>query len=167
MTQDPKHAGPQPEQQQAPPGHTAEMAPKPDHGEECTKAVASSRAAPRSSPAAIRYWPRGGHCLRPEGADVLISYLPEEEDDARETARWVEQAGRRVVLVPGDISDQQHCKDIVERAVSESASSTFVALAGHAVGVAEIAERIVGAAFREIDVFLQCAMASSYMPFCT
>ena len=54
-----------------------------------------------------------------EGADVLISYLPEEEDDARETARWVEQAGRRVVLVPGDISDQQHCKDIVERAVSE------------------------------------------------
>jgi hypothetical protein len=54
-----------------------------------------------------------------EGADVLISYLPEEEDDARETARWVEQAGRRVVLVPGDIADQQHCKSIVERAVSE------------------------------------------------
>ena len=45
--------------------------------------------------------------------------MPEEEDDARETARGVEQAGRRVVLVPGDISDQQHCKDIVERAVSE------------------------------------------------
>ena len=54
-----------------------------------------------------------------EGADVLISYLPEEEEDARETARWVEQAGRRVVLVPGDIADQQHCRSIVERAVSE------------------------------------------------
>ena len=54
-----------------------------------------------------------------EGADVLVSYLPNEEDDARETARWVEQSGRRVVLVPGDISDPQHCKQIVERAVSE------------------------------------------------
>jgi NAD(P)-dependent dehydrogenase (short-subunit alcohol dehydrogenase family) len=54
-----------------------------------------------------------------EGADVLISYLPEEEDDARETAHWVEQAGRRVVLVAGDIADQQHCTSIVERAVSE------------------------------------------------
>jgi NAD(P)-dependent dehydrogenase (short-subunit alcohol dehydrogenase family) len=54
-----------------------------------------------------------------EGSDVLISYLPEEEDDARETARWVVQAGRRVVLVPGDIADQQHCQSIVARAVSE------------------------------------------------
>ena len=53
-----------------------------------------------------------------EGADVLISYLP-EEGRRRETARWVEQAGRRVVLVPGDISNQQHCKQIVDRAVSE------------------------------------------------
>jgi NAD(P)-dependent dehydrogenase (short-subunit alcohol dehydrogenase family) len=45
--------------------------------------------------------------------------LPEEEDDARETARWVEQAGRRVVLVPGDITNQAHCRSIVERAVAE------------------------------------------------
>jgi NAD(P)-dependent dehydrogenase (short-subunit alcohol dehydrogenase family) len=54
-----------------------------------------------------------------EGADVLIAYLPEEEEDAQETARWVEQAGRRVVLVPGDITDQDHCRSIVERAVAE------------------------------------------------
>jgi NAD(P)-dependent dehydrogenase (short-subunit alcohol dehydrogenase family) len=56
-------------------------------------------------------------CAR-EDADVLISYLPEEEDN-RETARWVEQAGRRAVLVSGDTAEQQHCKSIVERAVSE------------------------------------------------
>ena len=53
-----------------------------------------------------------------EGADVLISYLDEEED-ARETARWVEEAGRRAVLVPGDICDEAHCERIVRRAVDE------------------------------------------------
>ena len=53
-----------------------------------------------------------------EGADVLISYLSEHED-ARETATYVEEAGRRAVLVPGDVSDPQHCRDIVARAVDE------------------------------------------------
>jgi NAD(P)-dependent dehydrogenase (short-subunit alcohol dehydrogenase family) len=47
-----------------------------------------------------------------EGADVLISYLNEEED-AKETAKYVEEAGRKVVLVPGDISDEAHCQQIV------------------------------------------------------
>ena len=122
MAQDPKHAGPtppQPEQQQEPPGHTAEMTPKPDHGEEsyegCGKlegrvAIITGGDSGIGRAVAIAF--------AREGADVLISYLP-EGNDARETARWVEQAGRRVVLVPGDIADQQHCKSIVERAVSE------------------------------------------------
>jgi NAD(P)-dependent dehydrogenase (short-subunit alcohol dehydrogenase family) len=124
MAQDPRHAGPTPpqlEQQQEPPGHTAEMMPKPDHGEEsyegCGKlegraAIITGGDSGIGRAVAIAF--------AREGADVLISYLPEEEeDDDRETARWVHQAGRRVVLVPGDIADQQHCKDIVERAVSE------------------------------------------------
>jgi NAD(P)-dependent dehydrogenase (short-subunit alcohol dehydrogenase family) len=123
VAQDPKHAGPtppQPEQQQEPPGHTAEMTPKPDHGEESYKgcgklegrvAIITGGDSGIGRAVAIAF--------AREGADVLISYLPEEEDDARETARWVEQAGRRVVLVSGDIADQQHCKGIVERAVSE------------------------------------------------
>ena len=85
-----------------------------------TKAAASSRVAPRSSPAATAASAAPWRiAFAREGADVLISYLPEEEDDARETARWVEQAGRRAVLVPGDIADQQHCQSIVERAVAE------------------------------------------------
>jgi hypothetical protein len=54
-----------------------------------------------------------------EGADVLIAYLPEEDDDARETAQLVEKAGRRAVTVPGDIRDEQQCTTIVERAVGE------------------------------------------------
>ncbi|HEY3528436.1 MAG TPA: glucose 1-dehydrogenase [Nocardioides sp.] len=53
-----------------------------------------------------------------EGADVLISYLSEHED-AEDTATYVEKAGRRAVLVSGDISSPQHCRDIVAKAVEE------------------------------------------------
>src|SRR5690606_3115289 len=51
-----------------------------------------------------------------ERADVLISYLNEDED-ARETARWIEKAGRKAVLVPGDIRNAAHCRSIIARAV--------------------------------------------------
>jgi NAD(P)-dependent dehydrogenase (short-subunit alcohol dehydrogenase family) len=53
-----------------------------------------------------------------EGADVLIAYLDEHED-ARDTARWVEQAGRRCVLVAGDLADRAHAKTVVPKAVEE------------------------------------------------
>lgn len=53
-----------------------------------------------------------------EGADVLISYL-NEHDDARETAKLVEEAGRQAVLVPGDVGDAAMCRTIVDRAVEE------------------------------------------------
>jgi NAD(P)-dependent dehydrogenase (short-subunit alcohol dehydrogenase family) len=52
-----------------------------------------------------------------EGADVLIAYY-DEHDDARETARLIESAGRKAVLVPGDIKDPAHCRAIVEKAVA-------------------------------------------------
>lgn len=51
-----------------------------------------------------------------EGADVLISYLDEDED-ARGTARWIEKAGRKAVLLRGDITNRDHCNEIVARAV--------------------------------------------------
>ncbi|MBM9465830.1 SDR family oxidoreductase [Nakamurella sp. YIM 132084] len=54
-----------------------------------------------------------------EGADVLISYLPEEEQDGQETARLVREAGRSAVLVPGDIRDEEHCQLIIDTAVRE------------------------------------------------
>lgn len=50
-----------------------------------------------------------------EGADVLISYL-DEHDDARDTARLVEEAGRRAVLVPGDLARPEHCREVIARA---------------------------------------------------
>jgi NAD(P)-dependent dehydrogenase (short-subunit alcohol dehydrogenase family) len=121
MAQDSKDTDPtpQPEQQQEPPGHTAQMTPKPDHGEESYKGCGKLEGR-----AAIITGGDSGIgravaiAFAREGSDVLISYLAEEEKDARETARWVEQAGCRVVLVPGDIADQEHCRSIVKRAVS-------------------------------------------------
>ncbi|MFL5159698.1 MAG: SDR family oxidoreductase, partial [Microvirga sp.] len=53
-----------------------------------------------------------------EGADVLITYLNEDED-AQDTGRWIEKAGRKAVLMPGDIKDPAHCRAIVQRAVQE------------------------------------------------
>lgn len=53
-----------------------------------------------------------------EGADVLIAYL-DEDQDAEETARWVREAGRRAVLMKGDIGDEAHCNELVARAMKE------------------------------------------------
>jgi NAD(P)-dependent dehydrogenase (short-subunit alcohol dehydrogenase family) len=53
-----------------------------------------------------------------EGADVLLSYL-EEHEDAEDTAGHVRQAGRRALLVDGDLSNPQHCRDIIAKAVEE------------------------------------------------
>jgi hypothetical protein len=54
-----------------------------------------------------------------EGADVAIVYLPNEEDDARETTKWVEQAGRKALAIPADIRDEQTCQQLVEQTVQE------------------------------------------------
>jgi NAD(P)-dependent dehydrogenase (short-subunit alcohol dehydrogenase family) len=110
---------PQPRQQQSPPGHTAQMDPRPDHGE------ASYRGSGRlTGKAAVITGADSGIgravaiAYAREGADVLISYL-NEDDDARDTAKWVEQAGRRAVVVPGDLTDPAHCRAVVDRAVQE------------------------------------------------
>lgn len=106
-------------EQQTPPGLTAKMTPLPDHGE------ASYRGSARlEGRAAIITGADSGIgravaiAFAREGADILVSYLDEEED-ARETARWIEKAGRRAVLVPGDIQEPAHCRAIVARAVEE------------------------------------------------
>jgi NAD(P)-dependent dehydrogenase (short-subunit alcohol dehydrogenase family) len=119
---DPKDAGPKPPfktPQQEPPGKTREMAPQPDHGEHSYKG--SGKLAGRA--ALITGADSGigravAIAFAREGADILIGYL-EEHEDAQETARWVEQAGRKPVLMAGDIADPTHCKKLVARAVEE------------------------------------------------
>ncbi|RYC69563.1 SDR family oxidoreductase [Spirosoma sordidisoli] len=115
-----KHPQPPfPDQKQDVPGVEADMQPKADHGE--TSYKGSGKLTGRK--ALITGGDSGigravAIAFAREGADVLISYLNEEED-ARETARYVEDAGRKAVLVPGDISDEAHCQELVSRAVAE------------------------------------------------
>jgi NAD(P)-dependent dehydrogenase (short-subunit alcohol dehydrogenase family) len=109
----------QPEQQQEVPGVLGEMNPKPDHGEESYQG--SGRLAGKA--AVITGGDSGigravAIAFAREGADVLISYLNEHED-ARDTAKYVEEAGRTCVLVPGDLADRAHAKTIIPKAVEQ------------------------------------------------
>ncbi|WP_038358058.1 glucose 1-dehydrogenase [Bosea sp. UNC402CLCol] len=110
---------PFPEQQQPMPGRTDAMKPRPDHGEDSY--VGSGRL--KGKRAIITGGDSGigravAIAFAREGADVLISYLNEDED-AEETRGWVEKAGRKAVLVSGDIQEAAHCRQIVDRAVAE------------------------------------------------
>ncbi|PZE87008.1 SDR family oxidoreductase [Curtobacterium sp. MCBD17_032] len=108
------------DQQQQPPGSEQAMTPKPDHGETSytgsgkltgKRAVITGGDSGIGKAVAIAY--------AREGADVLISYLPEEEEDAQETKHWIEEAGRKAVLFPGDVSDPAYCRSVIDTAVSE------------------------------------------------
>jgi NAD(P)-dependent dehydrogenase (short-subunit alcohol dehydrogenase family) len=110
---------PFPSQTQSMPGLTRKMVPVPDHGEnsykgssrlEGMKAVITGGDSGIGRAVAIAY--------AREGADILISYLS-EDDDAQETARLVEEAGRKAVLVKGDIQFPEQCRSIIDRATSE------------------------------------------------
>lgn len=120
--QDPLTKYPQPpysDKKQSVPGTEAEMQPKADHGE--TSYHGSGKLKGRK--ALITGGDSGigravAIAFAREGADVLISYLNEDED-ARETARYIEEAGQKAVIAPGDISDEAHCKQLIQRAVDE------------------------------------------------
>lgn len=108
-----------PEQQQQVPGRQSAMDPVPDCGESSyrgsgkltgKRAVITGGDSGIGRAVAIAY--------AREGADVLVSYL-NEDDDAAEVAQLVTDAGRRCVLVPGDLSDPAHCRSVIDRAVSE------------------------------------------------
>src|SRR5690349_15322275 len=104
------------ERRQAPPGTEGEMRNRPDHGEESYQgfgrmkgkcALITGGDSGIGKAVAIAY--------AREGASVAISFLPEEQEDAQDTLRWIEQAGSRGLLLPGDIGDERHCVDIVSR----------------------------------------------------
>src|ERR1044071_4474145 len=105
--------------QQPMPGLTDAMKPVPDHGE--TSYKGSGRLAGKK--AVITGGDSGigravAIAFAREGADVLISYL-KEDNDARETARYVEEAGRKAVLVPGDLQNPDHCRKVIAKAISD------------------------------------------------
>ncbi len=109
----------QPAQQQTPPGTQSEMTPVPDCGEdsyvghgrlEGRRALVTGADSGIGRAVAIAF--------AREGADVVLSYLS-EDGDAEDTARLVEDAGRKAVLVKGDISQREVCRDLVRRTVDE------------------------------------------------
>lgn len=109
-----------PRQEQDQPGLTSKTKPRPDHGEDSY--VGSAKL--EGQVALITGGDSGigravAIAFAREGADVAITYLPEEQDDAEDTATWVEKAGRQALLLPGDVRDEQYCTDIVELTVEE------------------------------------------------
>jgi NAD(P)-dependent dehydrogenase (short-subunit alcohol dehydrogenase family) len=111
---------PFPEQQQAFPGKTAQMDPKPDHGEQSyagsgqlqgKRTLITGGDSGIGAAVAIAF--------AREGADVAIAFLPDEQGDAESIKGLIEAAGVRALLIPGDISDEAHAKLLIEQVVSE------------------------------------------------
>ncbi len=122
--QDPRTQYPRPDDQQGQeqphPGTGRRMGPEPDHGERTyrgsgrlldAKTVITGGDSGIGRAAAIAF--------AREGADVLISYLEEEQDDAESTAELVREAGRKAVLVPGDLRTEEACQAVAKRAEEE------------------------------------------------
>lgn len=110
---------PFPKQEQSLPGSFQKMDPRPDHGEESWRgagrlegmaALITGADSGIGRAVAIAY--------AREGADVALSFL-DETDDARDTAELVRQAGRRCLLLPGDLADPAHCRALVDKTVAE------------------------------------------------
>jgi len=111
-----------PEQQQPVPGIQARMDPIPDCGEQSYRGsgkLAGKKAVITGGDSGIGR--AVAIAFAREGADVLVSYLNEDED-ANEVARLVEEAGRKCVLMSGDLSDPDHCRQVIRRAVDEFGS---------------------------------------------
>lgn len=131
-----------PKQSQEPPALQSKMDPRPDCGEESykgneqlvgRKALVTGGDSGIGRAAAIAY--------AREGADIALNYLPEEQSDAEEVKQLIEAAGRKVVLIPGDLSDESFCKQLVDQAHKELGGLDVLALvAGKQQAVEDILE---------------------------
>lgn len=129
-------------QSQPGPGLAKEMDPKPDHGEdtyrgtgrlEGRKAVVTGADSGIGRAVAIAY--------AREGADVVLSYLPDEEEDAQEVVALIEKAGRTAVALPGDLVDAAYCRQLIATAVERLGGlDVLVNVAGKQQNVESLAE---------------------------
>ncbi len=114
---------PYPEQEQPWPGLAQEMTPRPDHGEESYQGngrLRGKRALITGGDSGIGR--AAAIAFAKEGADVAIAYLPEEEPDAQDVKRVVEEQGRTFAAFPGDLRDESYTKGLPERVVEELGS---------------------------------------------
>ena len=111
---------PFPEQRQPWPALTSKMTPRPDHGETSYRGsgkLTGRRALITGGDSGIGR--AAAIAFAREGADVAINYHPTEEPDAREVKQLIEQAGRKVVLLPADIRTLKACEDTVRKAIAQ------------------------------------------------
>jgi NAD(P)-dependent dehydrogenase (short-subunit alcohol dehydrogenase family) len=174
--QDPTQQYPQPEfpeqdQRDQHPGLEQEMQPEPDYGYETYRGMGRLEGK-----AAIITGGDSGIgravalAFAREGADVMISYLEEEEPDAGETAQVVEEAGKKAIKVPGDISEESECQALVQRAVEEFGKiDVLVNNAAHQMtvsGITDISSELLDRTFKTniYAMFWLCKAAIPHMP---
>jgi NAD(P)-dependent dehydrogenase (short-subunit alcohol dehydrogenase family) len=172
--QDPTKQYPKPQfpkQSQKEPGLAKAMEPKPDHGEETyegsgrllgRKALVTGGDSGIGRATAIAF--------AREGADIVLSYLPEEEADAQEVVKLIKKAGRKVSTYPGDISDEAFCKKLIKHTVKELGGIDILAnIAGKQIALKDVAELTTeqfDATFRTnvYAMFWLCKYALEHMP---
>jgi hypothetical protein len=173
--QDPTTKYPQPQfpeqdQRDQHPGLESEMQPRPDYGYETYKGFGRLQG----KKAVITGGDSGigravALAFAREGADVLISYLESEESDAQETARVVEEAGKKCVRVPGDLSEEAQCQKLVDRAVEEFGGiDVLVNNAAHqrtVSGIADVSTELLDRTFKTniYAMFWLCKAAIPHM----
>lgn len=111
---------PFPQQQQQPPGLARDMQPPPDHGEATYRGsgkLAGRKALITGGDSGIGR--AAAIAFAREGADVAISYLPQEEPDAKPVIDLIRAAGRKAVAIPGDLRDEAFCRKLVNDAASQ------------------------------------------------
>ena len=158
-----------PPQHQAVPGETDKMNPIPDHGEESYRGsgklsgkVALITGADSGIGRAVAI------AFAHEGADIAIAYYTEDKD-AQTTAEWVEKAGRRAILLPGDIRFRSHCNDIIKRTIDAFGNlNILVNNAAHQKSIkdlSEIDEEELDTTFRTnfYGMFFLCQAALPYL----
>jgi NAD(P)-dependent dehydrogenase (short-subunit alcohol dehydrogenase family) len=156
--QDPTQQYPRPEypeqtQMDQHPGLDQEMQPEPDYGVETyrgsgklegKKAVITGGDSGIGRAVALAF--------AREGADVVLSYLEEEESDAREAAKAVEDSGRKAVKVPGDIAEEAQCQALIQKAVDEFGRiDVLVNNAAHQMtveGIADVSTELLDRTFK-------------------
>ena len=131
-----------PKQDQPEPGLDAELIPGTDRGEDSytgTGRLRGRRALITGSDSGIGS--AVAIAFAREGADVALSYLPAEEEDAQHVCEVIRQAGRKAVPLPGDLSDPEYCREVVRRAAEELGGlDAVVNNAGRQIAVEDITQ---------------------------